>query len=194
MDLAGLRKMTKAKLVILGHDSCGKTAEVTYGCRKLVDKDTIDLEILDTVNKLEESQVPNPMESSIKWGDGFLIMYSVTDRKSFELVSRLKRLIDHVKPTSGIPIVIVANKCDMENGRVVQREEGEAMAGHLRCSFFELSVAESGSAVETAVYQLIRELRVEYSKHLLAMDTRSRMLQMRHALRNKLTRSKTMQW
>jgi len=41
------------------------------------------------------------LESSIKWGDGFLIMYSVTDRSSFEAVSRLKRLIDHVKQTLG---------------------------------------------------------------------------------------------
>ncbi len=41
------------------------------------------------------------MESSIKWGDGFLIMYSVTDRSSFEAVSHLKRLIGHVKPTLG---------------------------------------------------------------------------------------------
>lgn len=41
------------------------------------------------------------LESSIKWGDGFLIMYSVTNRSSFEAVSRLKRLIDHVKQTLG---------------------------------------------------------------------------------------------
>ena len=41
------------------------------------------------------------LESSIKWGDGFLIMYSITDRSSFESVSHLKRLIDHVKQTLG---------------------------------------------------------------------------------------------
>ncbi|KAL2088765.1 hypothetical protein ACEWY4_015664 [Coilia grayii] len=211
MDSGGARNMAKAKLVVLGHDSCGKTAlcvrfitmrfigeydhekEVTYRCRKLVDKEVIDLEILDTVNKLE-SQVANPMESSIRWGDGFLIIYSVTDRSSFESVLRLKRLIDHVKRTLGIPTVIVANKCDMENGRVVRREEGQALAGDLRCSFFELSVAESATAVETAVCQLIREVRVEFSKHILAMEKCSRMLQMRHALKKKLRRSKTMQW
>lgn len=47
------------------------------------------------------------LESSIKWGDGFLIMYSVTDRSSFEAVSRLKRLIDHIKQTLGKTIHIV---------------------------------------------------------------------------------------
>ncbi|KAI4903819.1 hypothetical protein NFI96_014580 [Prochilodus magdalenae] len=262
-DCGASRRMTRAKLVVLGRDNCGKTAlcvrfitkrfigeydhkkEVTYRCRKTVDKEAIDLEILDTVNKLplndltesgsftvtdrrlengvgaaalllhplildcfhsysatgthyhlQECMGPaaTSLESSIKWGDGFLIMYSVTDRSSFEAVSRLKRLIDHVKQTLGIPTVIVANKSDMENGRAVRTEEGQALARDLRCSFFELSVAESASSVEAAFGQLIREVRLEFQRHLLAMDKRSRMLQMRHVLKNKLTRSKTMQW
>ncbi|XP_026878995.2 ras-related and estrogen-regulated growth inhibitor isoform X2 [Electrophorus electricus] len=202
------RKLTRAKLVLLGRDNCGKTAlcvrfitkrfigeydhkkEVTYRCRKTVDKETIDLEILDTVNKECVGPAASSLESSIKWGDGFLIVYSVTDHSSFEAVSRLKRLIDHVKQT----LVIVANKSDMENGRVVRTEEGQALAQDLRCSFFELSVAESLSSVEVAFEQLIREVRLEFQRHLLAMDKRSRMLQMRHVLKNKLTRSKTMQW
>ncbi|XP_052415974.1 ras-related and estrogen-regulated growth inhibitor isoform X3 [Carassius gibelio] len=144
-----VRKMLRAKLVVLGRDNCGKTAlcvrfitrrfigeyehkrEVTYRCQKIVDKEAIELEILDTVNKECVGPAASSLESSIKWGDGFLIMYSVTDRSSFEAVSRLKRLIDHVKQTLGIPAVIVANKCDMENGRVVRTDEGQALASDL---------------------------------------------------------------
>ncbi len=55
-------------------------------------------------------------------------------------------------------------------------------------------MAEDASAVEAVCGQLVREVRQEFQRHLLAMDKRSRMLQMRHALKNKLTRSKTMQW
>ncbi|MBN3303725.1 ras-related and estrogen-regulated growth inhibitor [Amia ocellicauda] len=211
-DSGQARRLSRAKLVVLGRDNCGKTAlcvrfvtkrfigeydhkkEVTYRCRKVVDKEAVDLEILDTANKKCVGVAANSLETSIKWGDGFLIMYSVTDRGSFEAVSRLKRLIDHVKQTLGIPTVIVANKCDMENGRVVRTEEGQSLASDLRCHFYELSVAESSPAVETALGQLVREVRLEFHKHLLAMDKRSRVLQMRHALKNKLTRSKTMQW
>ncbi|XP_058237372.1 ras-related and estrogen-regulated growth inhibitor isoform X1 [Hemibagrus wyckioides] len=218
------RKMARAKLVLLGRENCGKTAlcvrfitkrfigeydhkkEVTYRCRKIVDKEAIDLEILDTVNKECVGPGTTSLESSIKWGDGFLIVYSVTDRSSFEAVARLKRLIDHIRQSLGIPTVIVANKNDMENGRAVRTEEGQALARDLRCvnptdtlqhkkcNFFELSVAECSSEVEAAFSQLIREVRVEFHRHLLAMDKRSRVLQMRHALKNKLTRSKTMQW
>ncbi|XP_067256838.1 ras-related and estrogen-regulated growth inhibitor isoform X2 [Chanodichthys erythropterus] len=219
-----VRKMLRAKLVVLGRDNfflfltpalCVRfitrrfigeyehKREVTYRCQKIVDKEAIELEILDTVDKVPNVRnnirecvgpAASSLESSIKWGDGFLIMYSVTDRSSFEAVSRLKRLIDHVKQTLGIPTVIVANKCDMENGRVVRTDEGEVLASDLRCSFFELSVAEDTSAVEAAFGQLVREVRQEFQRHLVAMDKRSRMLQMRHALKNKLTRSKTMQW
>ncbi|XP_046898384.1 ras-related and estrogen-regulated growth inhibitor [Hypomesus transpacificus] len=207
------RKMNRAKLVVLGRDNCGKTAlcvrfitrrfigeydhkkEVTYRCRKTVDSEPIDLEMLDTANKQEcVGSTGSSLESSIRWGDGFLIIYSITDRSSFEAVSRLKRLIDHIKQALGIPTVIVANKTDVENGRVVRTEEGQTLAADLRCSFYELSVAEGCVAVETAVAQLVREVRLEYQRHLLVMDTRSRMLQMTHALRSRLTRSKTMQW
>ncbi|KAI5618578.1 RAS-like estrogen-regulated growth inhibitor, partial [Silurus asotus] len=206
------RKMARVRLVLLGRENCGKTAlcvrfitkrfigeydhkkEVTYRCRKTVDKEPIDLEILDTVNKECVGPAVTPLENVIKWGDGFLIVYSVTDRSSFEAVARLKRLIDHIRQNLGIPTVIVANKNDMENGRTVKTEEGRALARDLRCSFFELSVAESSSAVEAAFSQLIREVQAEFHRHVLAVDKRSRVLQMRHALRNKLTRSKTMQW
>lgn len=48
------------------------------------------------------------LESSIKWGDSFLIMYSITDRSSFESVSHLKRLIDHVKQTLGETAILTS--------------------------------------------------------------------------------------
>lgn len=40
---------------------------------------------------------------------------------------------------SGIPTVIVANKCDMENGRVVRTDEGQVLASDLRSVRFALT-------------------------------------------------------
>ncbi|MGH0148606.1 UNVERIFIED_CONTAM: hypothetical protein FKN15_048336 [Acipenser sinensis] len=90
-------------------------------------------------------------------------------------------------------MVIVTNKCDMENGCVVRMEEGQSLANDLRCGFTKLYVAESFPAVEGAVCELVRQIRLEFSKHLIAMEKRSRLLQMRHALKNRLTHSKTVQ-
>ncbi|CAM9472182.1 unnamed protein product [Lampetra fluviatilis] len=164
--------------------------EVTYRCRKEVDGEPIELEILDTANK-QVSGLPGhaPLEHSIRWGDGFVLLYSVTDRGSFQAVSRLKRLIDHVKQALGIPTIIVANKCDMEGGRVVRPEEGQALASDLRCGFFELSVAEGRGyeAVEAALAALVRHVR-------LARRSSRRVLLVRRALSSRLARSKTAQW
>ena len=41
------------------------------------------------------------LESSIRWADGFLLLYSITQRPSFLDVSRLKKLIDQTKQSLG---------------------------------------------------------------------------------------------
>lgn len=41
------------------------------------------------------------LESSIRWADGFLLLYSITQRLSFLEVPQLKRLIDQTKQNLG---------------------------------------------------------------------------------------------
>uniref|UniRef100_A0A8C6PUD4 small monomeric GTPase n=1 Tax=Nothobranchius furzeri TaxID=105023 RepID=A0A8C6PUD4_NOTFU len=162
--------------------------EVTYRCNRVVDQEAVELEILDLPFK--ESSAAS-LESSICWADGFLLVYSITQRFSFTEIPRLKTFIDKTKHGLGVPTVLVANKTDLEIGREVTMEEGQKMAKDLRCGFRELSVAETVLAVEAAVFQLIR-LVVDQQRPL--PDRRSYMLTVRHALSRKLTRSKTMQW
>uniref|UniRef100_A0A8C7WFZ8 small monomeric GTPase n=1 Tax=Oncorhynchus mykiss TaxID=8022 RepID=A0A8C7WFZ8_ONCMY len=140
--------------------------KVIYRCWKTVDKETIDFEILDTANK-----------SSIKWADGFQIMYSITDRSSSESTLGEMTTLNVWKHQEraiklSIPTVIVVNKCDMENGGADRRRKGPSSC-MFRCSFFELSAAECSVAVEVAVERLVREVRLEYQRHLLAMDSHS---------------------
>lgn len=49
---------------------------------------------------LKESSVAS-LESSIRWADGFLLLYSITQRLSFLEVPRLKTLIDQTKQSLG---------------------------------------------------------------------------------------------
>ncbi|KAF3857173.1 hypothetical protein F7725_009032 [Dissostichus mawsoni] len=158
--------------------------EVTYRCSRVVDQEAVDLEILDLACK---DNCAASLEASLRWADGFLLLYSITQRLSFLEVPRLKKLIDQTKQS----LVLVANKADLEIGREVTTEEGQRLAKDLRCGFRELSVAESFLAVEAAGSQLIR-LVLDQQRPL--PDRRSYMLTVRHALTRKLTRSKTMQW
>ncbi|CAJ1087487.1 ras-related and estrogen-regulated growth inhibitor [Xyrichtys novacula] len=198
--------MVPVKLLVLGAQNTGKTAlcvrfitkrfigeydhkkEMTYRCSRLVDQESVDLEILDIARK--EGSAAS-LESSIRWADGFLLLYSITHRLSFVEVPRLKKLIEQTKQSLVVPTMLVANKADLEIGRQVTTEEGQRLAKDLRCGFRELSVAEAVLAVEAAVFQLIR-LVLDQQRPL--PDRRSYMLSVRHALTRKLTRSKTMQW
>uniref|UniRef100_A0A8C7ZZ16 small monomeric GTPase n=1 Tax=Oryzias sinensis TaxID=183150 RepID=A0A8C7ZZ16_9TELE len=161
--------------------------EMMYRCSRTVDHEDVDLEILDLPCKV----FPASLESYICWADGFLLLYSITQRLTFTEVPRLKALIDKTKHSLIAPTVLVANKADLEVGRKVTTEEGGRLAKDLRCSFTELSVAEAASGVEAAVLQLIR---LVLDQQRPPPDRRSYMLTVRHALTRKLTRSKTMQW
>lgn len=68
-------------------------------------------------------------------GDGFLIVYSILQRQTFDRVERFKHQISRVKDSDNIPIVVVGNKADRMAERDVSKEEGAALAGRLGCEF-----------------------------------------------------------
>lgn len=52
----------------------------------------------------------------MRCGEGFLICYSLTDRRSFEEVAGYRKLIAKVRGSSdSIPIVLVGNKVDLDD-------------------------------------------------------------------------------
>ena len=55
-------------------------------------------------------------------GEGFLLVFSVTDRTSFEEVSRFHKQILRVKDRDEFPIMLVGNKADLQQQRVVRTE------------------------------------------------------------------------
>ena len=58
-------------------------------------------------------------EQYMRKGEGFILCYSITDRRSFEEVLEYKKLIDRVQNRDDIPVVLVGNKCDLEDMRKV---------------------------------------------------------------------------
>ena len=72
-------------------------------------------------------------------GQGFLLVYSVTDINSIRNLTRLRRDLLRVKNTEDVPIVLVGNKCDLEKERVVGRDEGANLALQWCCPFMEVS-------------------------------------------------------
>lgn len=60
----------------------------------------------------------------LRWGDGFMLVYSVVSRKSFDALQEVKRRIEDAKKGSPAPILMVGNKCDLAHMRQVTKEEG----------------------------------------------------------------------
>lgn len=58
-------------------------------------------------------------EQYMRTGEGFLLVYSIASRASFEEINQFHQQILRVKDTESIPTVVVANKCDLEYERQV---------------------------------------------------------------------------
>jgi len=58
-------------------------------------------------------------EQYMRTGEGFVICYSVTDRRTFDEATAYKRLIDRVRNSDDVPVVLVGNKCDLTHERQV---------------------------------------------------------------------------
>ena len=63
-------------------------------------------------------------EQYMRSGEGFLLVYSITSRSSFAEMATFHQQVLRVKDMDYFPMVMVANKCDLEKGRQVSSMEG----------------------------------------------------------------------
>lgn len=75
--------------------------------------------ILDTAGQVEFTAM---RDQYMRCGEGFIICYSVTDRHSFQEASEYRKLIARVRLTEDIPLVLIANKLDLQSQRKVSIE------------------------------------------------------------------------
>lgn len=110
---------------------------------------------MDTAGQEEFSAM---REQYMRSGEGFIVLYSVADRNSFDDVSKMFKQICRVKESEDYPMLIVGNKIDLENQRNVSTEEGRNLANSLGLQFVEAS-AKLGTNVELCFHQLVRIVR-----------------------------------
>jgi GTPase KRas protein len=58
-------------------------------------------------------------EQYMRTGEGFLLVYSITSRDSFDEISIFHQQILRVKDKEYFPVIVVANKCDLDYERQV---------------------------------------------------------------------------
>ncbi len=59
--------------------------------------------------------------SFLRSGEGFLLVFSLTDRGSFDEVTKFHRQILRVKDREEFPVLLVGNKADLNQQRAVRK-------------------------------------------------------------------------
>ncbi|XP_070122428.1 ras-related protein Rap-1A isoform X4 [Equus przewalskii] len=94
----------------------------------------------------------------MKNGQGFALVYSITAQSTFNDLQDLREQILRVKDTEDVPMILVGNKCDLEDERVVGKEQGQNLARQwCNCAFLESS-AKSKINVNEIFYDLVRQI------------------------------------
>jgi len=91
------------------------------------------LEIQDT------AEINGMKELYIKGGQGFVLIYSIISQSSLDNLSFYFEKIFKVKETYQVPMVLVGNKCDLSDQRIVTPEQGDTMAQKYGARFIEAS-------------------------------------------------------
>ena len=91
--------------------------------------------------------------------NGFILMYSITCKRSFDAISDYYHTIKQVKDSNNFPTILLGNKCDYETMRQVSVEEGEELARLLNCPFYEISAKYRINIVESFT-DIVREIRI----------------------------------
>jgi GTPase KRas len=91
----------------------------SYRKQCVIDDEVALLDVLDTAGQEEYSAM---REQYMRTGEGFLLVYSITSRQSFEEITTFQQQILRVKDKDYFPMVVVGNKCDLESEREVTRQ------------------------------------------------------------------------
>jgi len=88
----------------------------SYRKQCVIDDEVALLDVLDTAGQEEYSAM---REQYMRTGEGFLLVYSITSRQSFEEIITFQQQILRVKDKDYFPMIVVGNKCDLESEREV---------------------------------------------------------------------------
>lgn len=164
--------MREYKIVVLGSGGVGKSAltvqfvqgifvekydptiEDSYRKQVEVDGSQCMLEILDTAGT---EQFTAMRDLYMKNGQGFVLVYSITAQSTFNDLQDLREQILRVKDTEDVPMILVGNKCDLEDERVVGKDQGVNLAKNFNCAFLESS-AKAKINVNEIFYDLVRQI------------------------------------
>ena len=159
------------KLVIIGDSYVGKTNIMTrylnnefrddskatvgveFGSKLFnIENHKVKAQIWDTAGQERYKSITN---AYYKGALGALVVYDITRKETFNSVDRWISDLQAVADKK-ISILIIGNKCDLEDQRQISKEQGEEKGKSFNAAFLETS-ASSGNNVSKAFEMLMKE-------------------------------------
>ena len=162
----------RINLMILGNSKVGKTCFIlryTDNIFQEVYLSTIGIDFktkTETVNNKQykiylydttgQEKYKSIALNIIRNAQGIILMYDITDRESFESIPEWIKSIKDAKG-SNFPMILLGNKLDKEDVRVIKEKEGKELADEYKIKFFETS-NKTGINIQEAGMALVNEI------------------------------------
>ena len=101
----------------------------------------------------------------IKMVDGLIMVYSIASKVTFKNLDTWMKSVKDISDLSSKPVIIIGNKCDLNENREVSYEEGEKYAKNLGYHFYETS-AKTGENVKEAFDDIFEQLYNIYEEEI----------------------------
>ena len=173
IGLFGLPHVGRSTLVITkenGHfmEEYDPTIESGYKRSNYVDGIEAHLNILNKFHVQYFDDMKSEDELIGK-SEALILVYSITNRKSFEyMVDLYKKILDvkikfQNQELSDLILILCGNKCDLEDERYVTTEEGQKLANEWNVPFYETS-AKNMINVDEIFAEAVRLIRKKYTR------------------------------
>ena len=143
------------------------TIGVEFGSRTVnVNGQQVKLQIWDTAGQEKFRSITR---SYYRGAVGALLVYDITRRETFD---HLTTWLEDCKKysTQDITIMLIGNKADLENSRVVTTEEGKAFAEKNGIFFYETS-SKTAQNVDEAFINVAKEIFDKVESHKIVLES-----------------------
>ena len=171
------------KLITLGNSKVGKSSfilrytenefsihisttigiDYKYQYETLDDGERVKIIIFDTNGQERFKSISYNM---LKNANGVLLFYDICDKESFDSIKEWMESIYDIKEIN-FPIVLIGNKIDKNEDRVIDTKTGESEAQKYNIKFFEISCKNAINIKEPILYLISQISGVKNYKNIV---------------------------
>ena len=115
-----------------------------YNITKTMDNKPYNIVIIDIPG---EGDYQN-MDNIITYGEGFLLVFSIDDKDSFDILKDKRQRILTVKRKDFVPMFLVGIKQDLNNKRQISYEKAKNIADSWNAEYIETSIQNNANIIE----------------------------------------------